>query len=233
MNSDQFKVDGDSSSPPLTEARYWDGRWQNGQTGWDLGRPHPLLEELVNRARESGLPANARFYIPGCGRAHDGIWLVQNGFSVVAADFAPLAVAAAEKNASELRASGILTGEAAARFSCRVEDAATCPEKDQGGYQAVFDRAMYCALRPELRAHYIEAVARRLRKDGFFLSLPFAEIAPSPEKPKGSGPPFEVTEAAMKEQLHPWFEPIHFELRHDGAVDQRILAEFLTVWKRR
>jgi len=215
------------------ESRYWDSRWQEGQTGWDLGGPHPLLGDLIGRATAFGLAADARIFIPGCGRAHDGIWLVRHGYRVVAADFAPRAVAAARQNAADLVASGSLKASDAAHMTFRVEDAATCPEADQGGFQGVFDRAMFCALRPELRGAYIEALAARLQKHGLFMSLLFSDIAPTPQKPKGSGPPFEVTESAVSDQLSPWFERVVFETRRDGATDQRILSEFFTIWKRR
>ena len=214
------------------EVLFWDARWKDGQTGWDLGGPHPLLAELVNRAVVAGLPESSSIYIPGCGRAHDAVWFAGRGFKVVAADFSATAIEAAGKNLKLLIQSGAIENDVASRIELRVEDATNCDAQDESYYQAVFDRAMYCALRPELRSDYLDAIAERLASGGFFLSLPFSQTATTPEKPKGSGPPFEVTKAQMIDHFSQYFELIAFEPRRDGATDQRVIEEFLTIWKR-
>ena len=61
---------------------YWEIRWQNGQTGWDIGTTSPALVDYCSRiAREQR--AVIRVLIPGCGNGHEAVWLAENGFENV------------------------------------------------------------------------------------------------------------------------------------------------------
>ena len=191
---------------PKNEQIFWRQRWQEGSTGWDLGGVHPGLMEAMNLVQnihledhtqaafqeEAGArPRIRKAYVPGCGRAHDVAWLAQFKSTsdelvwqqVVGADFAPEAI----QDASALY--GKVQG-----VSLRCEDVTVVPSEDRGAFDLVFDRAMLCALKPELRPAYMKAVVERLAPRGVHLVFLFDRIKPryEGENPRESGPPFEI-----------------------------------------
>jgi len=58
---------------------YWDDRWVNKQTGWDIGYASTPLVEYFNQIDDKKL----RILIPGCGNAYEAEHLVNEGFSNV------------------------------------------------------------------------------------------------------------------------------------------------------
>ena len=65
-------------------ADYWERRWQDQQTGWDIGQASPPLMHYVTPL----LSDNPRILIPGAGRAYEAIALHQMGFTnVMVCDF--------------------------------------------------------------------------------------------------------------------------------------------------
>lgn len=191
-----------------TEQDFWRERWQGNRTGWDLGGPHeglePLLELLDQTGALGGLDEiegqaasdrRLRIYSPGCGRAHDGAAIVarsirippsiaKKNIEVVATDFAPEAIDAARGLYGSLAEKGL-------KFAVQDASAPVAPDERQK-FHVIFDRAMLCALRPDLRPAYLRACHTRLVPGGVFLSLPFTRIEDTPEHPPGSGPPFEI-----------------------------------------
>jgi len=204
-----------------TNLEYWQSRWQKDDTPWDLGGPHPLVEALLRQAQEAGLlrPA-ARLYVPGCGAAHDAAFFAQKDFIVTAADFVPEALAAARKTYGHLK-----------NLQFMEDDALAAPAGSPA-YDAVFDRAMLCALDPSQRPAFIAAIARRLRPCGLFLSLPFYRFA---QTPRDGGPPFALQLEEMVTLLRPFFSLAIAEehTTTDAASRARgIDGELLTVWVR-
>ena len=171
------------------EQTFWQERWVEGTTGWDLQGPHPAFATVVKLLSACGVDiAGARVFVPGAGRAHDGAAFARLGAEVVAEDFAPGAVAAAQALYRDER--GLII---------RQGDATVVPAAEIGTWDIVFDRAMLCALRPELRGAFLDAVARRLRSGGMHVVLLFDQIPVTPERPAGSGPPFQITVADYRD----------------------------------
>jgi len=68
---------------------FWNQRWENQQTGWDIGYASTpivtFMDEYPNK--------DARILIPGCGNAHEAAYLLENGFTnLTVIDIAPMAV---------------------------------------------------------------------------------------------------------------------------------------------
>lgn len=208
-------TDAKTGNDTNSDAQMWQGRWENGQTGWDLNGPHPLLAQLMNTAsRLSKLP-NSRVFIPGCGRAHDGVALVRDfGMKVVAEDIAEGAISAAKALYSKVP-----------ELQLRVGNSSACTKEEQGYFGCIYDRAVLCALRPELRPPFVHACAERLAKGGLFSSLPFAETT----GPVGSGPPFAISRGELHALFDEKFEVLKLDLAEGGAIDGKILAEWMFV----
>jgi hypothetical protein len=190
----------------------WHEHWQQSQTAWDLGGPHPLTTSIMWDAQKlSGETLQGPWLIPGCGRAHDAVALLEAGAnSVRGVDCVPLAIEAAR----------LLYGEQqGAVFSCR--DVCHVPEEERGYYRGIFDRAMMCALTGAERQQYIKAVAEYLTPRGLFVSLAFGAVA-RPE----SGPPFQITKSEILESFKTGWETLMLEEVVSSACDYKILKEW-------
>ena len=73
----------------MTDKSYWDTRWKNGQTGWDLKTISPPIKQFIDSLTDK----NLRILIPGCGSAYEAEYLLQNGFNnVTVIDISPTLV---------------------------------------------------------------------------------------------------------------------------------------------
>jgi len=57
----------------------WEKRYQDNETGWDIGSVSRPLQEYFDQLTNKDL----RILIPGCGNAHEAAYLHENGFSNV------------------------------------------------------------------------------------------------------------------------------------------------------
>jgi SAM-dependent methyltransferase len=194
---------------------FWELCWTEKNTFWDLKGRHPLLPSLLQLSDKHGnLKPMSRIYVPGCGHAHDAAWLAKAGFEVVAADFVPEAIEVAKTLYGNVR-----------NLSLEVGDVFSVKDHEQNSFDAVFDRAMFCALNPIKRIDYLKACQSRLKPNGLFTALLFAETLISQEE----GPPFSVTLDEFKELSQRLFEVSFCEERNDYQIFSLIRSELLLV----
>lgn len=202
------------------EAAFWAERWQSGETRWDQGQAHPCLDELLSEARGASLlPDGARILEPGCGRAHTGAALARLGYEVTAFDVVDRAIQEARTLYADTPNLTLTTGDA-----LHVQPAW------RGRFDAIYDRAMMCALPPEKRRAYARACFDHLRPGGAFLSVVVSERREKPE----AGPPFAVTEAALTAMLKPGFRRL-FSVERPMGVEMggNAAKELCSLWARR
>lgn len=120
--------------PELTE-QFWEQRYQEGTTRWDLGQPAPPFLSLL--ASESA-PSVGRMAVLGAGRGHDALLFAEQRFDVTGVDFAPSAIAAAK----QLAESRHLTAQFLLRdiFKLATEFTQT--------FDYVLEHTCYCAIAP-------------------------------------------------------------------------------------
>jgi SAM-dependent methyltransferase len=158
--------------------------------GWELGHPGPPFVHALDR----GLVAPpGRAFVPGCGSGHDALLLAQRGFEVAAVDISPTAVV----RARELFAATDRTADV------READLLALPD-DLREFDLVLEHTCFCAVPPERRDDYVDAVARSLRPGGRLLGL-FFMIEPE------EGPPFGATEEEVRHRFGPQFTVDHVE----------------------
>lgn len=162
-----------------SDRTFWEARYREGRTGWDLGEAAPAWEALL--AREP--IATGRALVLGAGRGHDALWFASRGFDVVAVDFAPSAVEATRAAA----------GAAGLPLEAREADLFTLRPEEVGTFDLVVEHTCFCAIDPARRAAYAEVVARLVRPGGHFVGVFFWRLPPG-------GPPF-VTDAPELERL--------------------------------
>ncbi|WP_176737006.1 methyltransferase domain-containing protein [Oligoflexus tunisiensis] len=194
----------------------WRERWLIGRTGWDQGRPHHELERLLQQAtREGRLPAGARIFSAGCGRAHNEAWLAGQGYQVDAMDAVPEAIEGAR---------ALYATQSGLNLAVADVFAANAPA---AAYDAVFDRAMLCAIQPEHRATYIQRITSRLKPGGLVMAILFRRTR-TPE-----GPPFAVDEAEAQRLFADQFDLCHASSCPPPPNPQNVLEEWLCIWRKR
>lgn len=190
---------------------FWEQRYREGRTGWDLGEATPAWERLVAL---HGIEAG-RTLVLGAGRGHDALWFAAKGFEVTAVDFARSAVDATREAAREQG------------LSVKVQEAdlfTLAPERI-GWFDLVVEHTCFCAIEPERRAEYVEVVSKLVRPGGLFLGVFFWHLPPG-------GPPF----ATPPEVVRPLFEPAFELLRLESnpvSVPARAGTEGWAVFRRR
>lgn len=194
----------------------WRERWLVGRTGWDQGRAHGEIGRLLQHATLEGrLPAGARIFSAGCGRAHNEAWLAGHGYQVDAVDAVPEAIEGAQALYGNLP-----------HLSLQVADVFATPAPAQP-YDAIFDRAMLCALQPQHRPAYIQKISEKLRPGGLVMAILFRRTR-SPE-----GPPFSVNEDEAWQLFGVQFDLCHASSCPPPPNPQNVLEEWLCIWRKR
>ncbi len=147
----------------------WDQAYQEKFTPWDKGLPSPPLVAWLARNKLTG-----RVLVPGCGVGHDVAHLVSLGIDAIGLDIAPTAIAKAKERYPQL-AERFVLGDL---FEFR------------GQFDAIVEHTCLCALPPEWRVRYRDAVLSLLKPGGLFLGVFFI----NPEMDPGeTGPPFGIS----------------------------------------
>ena len=201
---------------PNDASNSWRERWREGRTAWDQGGHSAAMEQLLYHSqREGGLQVGAKIFSAGCGRAHNEAWLAQHGFLVAAVDVADEAIAAA----NQLYAAH--TG-----LSLAVQDIFTL-DTSHYSFDAIFDRAMLCALAPGQRAAYLSQLTALLRPGGIIMAILFRSVR-TPD-----GPPFAVDESEAFSLLGADFD-LCFACTSPKAIDSsQVLDEWMCIWRKR
>lgn len=134
---------------------YWTQRYQQHQTGWDLGQVSPPLRAYLDQLRDKELT----ILIPGSGNSYEAAYLYNIGFKkvcIVDISKAPLK-----------------------HFAMKNPQ---FPEKQilnvdffdlQGRYDLILEQTFFCALSPDLRTRYAEKVLTLLRPGGKLVGVLF------------------------------------------------------------
>lgn len=143
---------------------YWDTRWQQDETGWDIGYASPALMEYMQQQTEK----HAAILIPGCGNAHEAAALLDIGFTnITLIDISEIAVNRVKK-----------------RFGNQVKSICTDFFDHQGSYDFILEQTFFCALLPELRDYYVTKMAALLHSNAILAGVLFSTEFNEP------GPPF-------------------------------------------
>ncbi|MCS7090685.1 MAG: methyltransferase domain-containing protein [Verrucomicrobiota bacterium] len=204
-----------SASAPLLpihpeRSEYWEHRYQVGDTRWDKGEPAPGLVDFLQTHPE--LP-KGRVLVPGCGTGHDLLPWARAGFDVTGLDFAPSAVARAQQRLQQAGCSG--------QVLCLNFLRANPVQL----FDWVFEHTLYCAIRPDDRSLYFQAVLRWLKPHGYFLAIHYLIPNDGPE------PPYGTTVEEVLSRFQPHFELIQHWIPR--SYPNRAGLERMFWWRRR
>jgi thiopurine S-methyltransferase len=174
-----------NSMPTLNEI-YWESRYNNGETGWDIGSASPAISNYAAQYADKSI----KVMIPGCGNAHEAGALLNLGYTdVTLLDIAASPLAAAKE-----------------KYNAAVEMGHLKLVQDdffnhQETYDLILEQTFFCAIHPSQRDDYAEKMHYLLNNNGKLAGLLFD--FPLTEE----GPPFGGGVAAYLAHFEPWFKP--------------------------
>ncbi|MDA9820322.1 TPMT family class I SAM-dependent methyltransferase [Salibacteraceae bacterium] len=134
---------------------YWDRRWLDQQTGWDIGYPATPFVEYAKQLHEK----NIKILIPGCGNAYEAQHLHEEGFNNVwVIDISPLALESFKKRVPSFPESHLIEGDFFAL-------------KEQ--FDLILEQTFFCALHPSQREAYCEHMLSLLSEGGKLVGVLF------------------------------------------------------------
>ena len=152
---------------PETTPEYWEQRWKESQTGWDIGYPSTPIKEYFEQVNNTDI----KILIPGCGNAWEGELLNSMGFTqVYMIDIAPTAVEHIKDRIPQLPEDRIILGDF---FELEEQ------------FDIIVEQTFFCALNPEKRMDYAMKAHELLKPGGKLVGLLFDCHFGNPHPPFG------------------------------------------------
>jgi SAM-dependent methyltransferase len=141
--------------------------------------------------------------------------LAGHGYAVDAVDAVPEAIEGAKALYADLP-----------RLQLAVADLFSMPPPHEL-YDAVYDRAMLCALQPQHRQAYVQKISEKLKAGGLVMAILFRRTR------SAEGPPFSVNEDEARALLSEFFDLVHASSCPPPPNPHNVLEEWLCIWRKR
>lgn len=193
-----------NDSHSFLSAEYWNDRYQQQQTGWDIGYISTPLKTYVDQLVHKDIS----ILIPGGGNSYEAAYLLANGFTnITVIDFAPVVV---EKLQHQFKPYGN-----AVTIICGDFFELT------GSYDLILEQTFFCAIDPSLRKAYAEKMHALLKPGGKLVGLLF-------NRSFDNSPPFGGNEQAYRDLFSPYFTIKKMETAHN-SIPQRSGSELFFI----
>ena len=187
----------------ITEG-YWDHRYEEMDTPWDIGYANEGLVDLVMQYFDN----EDKLLIPGAGIGHEAAMLFQMGFrNVHICDWAPHAVSAMHNKYPDFPESNII-----------INDFFKLDEKFDG----IIEQTFLCALPVEQRPAYAEKCRQLLNENGRYTGVLFSKTFPF------DGPPFGGSIEEYRDLFNEQFNIERLE-EWEGSIKPRKGSECILV----
>ena len=134
---------------------FWQQRYADGTTGWDLGAVSPPLKAYFDQLTDKDL----RILIPGGGRSYEAEHLHKAGFrNVFVIDLTSAPFEDLLARCPDFLEEHLITGDFFAH---------------DGSYDLIVEQTFFCALDPALRERYVEHMHRLLAPGGKLIGVLF------------------------------------------------------------
>ncbi len=170
---------------PTIDELYWDSRYKQNKTGWDIGNPSEPIKCYIDQLTNKDL----KILIPGCGNAYEAKYLIQQGFN----------------NIHLVDISETLVEKLKLNFKSEIESGRIKITKTdffdlEGSYDLILEQTFFCALETKLRNKYAEQMNKLLNKGGKLTGLLFNYVFDE------DGPPFGGNIDEYKKIFSPYFQ---------------------------
>lgn len=185
----------------LHDAGYWDERYLNHHTKWDIKQVSPPLRVFIDLLTDKSI----KILIPGCGNAYEAQYLADQGF----------------KNVTILDISKVLTNRLRRQFkNTGIQILNQDFFEHEGRYDLILEQTFFCALLPSDRKAYVHQCYRLLNPKGIIAGLLFNK------KQVAEEPPYIASDEEYRKLFQPFF---HFRKYENctTSIPPRLGAE---VW---
>ena len=171
-------------------AAFWKNIYQETNSPpWDLGQPHPALQDILARLKLNKL----RVLVLGAGRSHDADFFAKQGHKVTAVDISEESI----EQASDLYGKN-------PNLEFVHADIFDLDSSFTNAFDLVFEYTCYCAINPQRRKDLVKIWKKTLVEGGNLLGIFWAFFKPQ-------GPPFGSTEWEIRENLKGAFDFLIWE----------------------
>ena len=136
-------------------ATFWNEKYQNNETGWDLKSASRPLKEYFDQIENK----NIKILIPGCGNAYEAEYLLEQGFQdITLVDISEVVVKNLQEKFSDFSQIQVLN-----------QDFFTI----NSTYDLVIEQTFFCALNPNLREKYVKKMNEIIHENGKLVGVLF------------------------------------------------------------
>lgn len=173
------------------EKAFWEARYEQQQTGWNIGSVSTPIKEYLDQLTDK----NLRILIPGCGFGFEAIYAHQLGFTqVYVLDFVQEALDNLKHNCPSFPAEHIIQAD----FF-----------EFEGTFDLIIEQTLFCAIDPKMRTAYAQKVSQLLVEGGKLVGLLF-------DRSFESGPPHGGSAAEYATLFSPYFRELIIESAYNS-----------------
>lgn len=162
---------------------FWSNRYQENNTGWDIGYPSTPIKTYVDQLEDKAI----RILIPGAGNGYEAEYLFRKGFhNTHVLDIAKAPLTALKNRVPEFPEDQLIHGN----FFEHHET-----------YDLIIEQTFFCALLPHKRQNYATQMSQLLQKGQKLVGLWFTH-----ELNKAGKRPFGGSKEEYLTYLSPYFD---------------------------
>lgn len=192
------------------DPQYWQERYQQAQTGWDIGAVSTPLKTYIDQLQDKDL----RILVPGGGNGYEAAYLFAQGFAhTYLLDWAAAPLKNFAKAYPDFPQSQLLQEDF---FALQAEKP----------FDLILEQTFFCAIQPTLRSAYARRMAELLASNGKLAGLLFD--APLNQ----DHPPFGGHKAEYEPYFRPYFDFIHFDTCYNSIAPRAGRELFICLQKR-
>jgi thiopurine S-methyltransferase len=182
------------------EKEFWDQRWVEQKTGWDIGYVSTPIKDYFDSIEDKDL----KILIPGCGNSYEAEYLNKKGFkNVFVIDISEHAVESFRGRCPDFPTQHILCGD-----FFELEDK----------FDLIVEQTFFCAIHPEMRNVYVKKTHSILKPTGKLVGLLF-------NFPLETGPPFGGSKEEYMDRFSPVFASVSIN-KAENSIEPRSGREF-------
>lgn len=187
---------------------FWDTRYKNQDTGWDLGKVSLPIKTYVDQLEDTSL----KILIPGAGNSYEAEYLFKNGFKhVFIADLSKTALENFKNRVPNFPDTNLLH----INFF-NISEA----------FDVIIEQTFFCALNPSLREAYAKKTHNLLNPKGKLVGLLF-------DKPLNEDrPPFGGSKKEYATYFKPYFDFDIFEASYNSMPSRKDSELFIKLQKK-
>lgn len=184
-------------------ASFWENKYQQNKTGWDLGEVSPPLKAYFDQLENKELT----ILIPGAGNSYEAEYLFNKGFkNVFVVDLATSALENIKKRVPNFPEEQLIHGDF---FEL------------MGRFDLIIEQTFFCALDPALRTNYAEKMQTLLAPKGQLVGVLFeADL-------NEDHPPFGGSQKEYLTYFTPFFKSIQMQPCYNSYPNRQGMELFV------